>query len=364
MASDNDLLLACITDIIPRLLTTMEAFEQVQRNSHPGRYDQLAEAIAPFAVDLAEAGKTFSELEFPDDLKPFGDRVAQAAEYSLRACDSIRRHNEGMGHVMKAMRAQCRAQKFAYPLASVMTPVSQYFLELEARENKTLIQQLQEGAGRQNVGILNANNERDVRGGFSLYVPENIDPDKPVPLVIALHGGTGHGADFMWSWLREARTRGFMLMAPTSQQDTWSLMGEEHDLPALLSMLDFVRTVHSVDDDHILLTGMSDGATYSLLAGLNENSPFTHLAPFSGVLHPEIAMDGKLRYAEGRPIYLVHGTLDWMFPVEMAQMARYELEMAGAKLTYREIEGLSHTYARTENAALVNWFNPELTIPS
>ena len=55
MASNDDDLLAGITELTPRLLTTMEAFEQVQRNMHPSRLDQLAEFIAPFASELTEA---------------------------------------------------------------------------------------------------------------------------------------------------------------------------------------------------------------------------------------------------------------------------------------------------------------------
>ena len=363
MADDNDELLDAITDVIPRLLGAMEAFEQVQANAHPGRYDKLAEYLAPYGEQLADANDRFAPLAFPEELTPFRDRIAGGIEYAMRACDNIRRHGEGMGRVMQAMRAQCRAQEFIYPLAAIMSPVSQYFLEGPSRSNQVLLQQLYEGADREGVGLHHASNDRDSRGGFSVYVPENLPDDKSASLVIALHGGTGHGGDFIWAWLREARTRGFILMAPTSQSDTWSLMGEDIDLPALLAMLDLVKDQHAIDESHILLTGMSDGGTYSLLAGLNADSPFTHLAPFSGVLHPDIPMSGKIRHADGRPIYLVHGTKDWMFPVEVAWMAKQELETAGADVTFRIIEGLSHTYARSENPALIEWFNPELTLP-
>ena len=44
------------------------------------------------------------------------------------------------------------------------------------------------------VGLLHANNDRQSRGGFSLYIPEYLDKSQATPLVIALHGGTGHGA--------------------------------------------------------------------------------------------------------------------------------------------------------------------------
>ena len=57
----------------------------------------------------------------------------------------------------------------------------------------------------------------------------------------------------------------------------------------------------------------------------------------------------------GGPIYLVHGALDWMFPVQTARMSRDALEMAGARVVYREIEDLSHTYPRDENPRILDW---------
>jgi phospholipase/carboxylesterase len=363
MPAENDLLLDAITDLAPKLLTTMEAFEQVQRNMHPSRLEKLAEFITPFEQELRGSFETFERLSFPEEIAAFGRRLLDASTYALRACDGITNRSNDTFATMKAMRAQCRAQEFIYPLAAIMTPVSQYFLETDARNNGELLDDLNQDRVNKQVGILNAQNDRNTRGGFTLYIPEYLDTEEPASLVIVLHGGTGHGADFLWSWLREARTRGFILMAPTSQQDTWSLMGEEHDLGPLLAMLDFVKKQCKVDEDHILLTGMSDGATYSLLAGLNENSPFTHLAPFSGVLHPEIQMLGRMKYARDRNIYLVHGTLDWMFPIETAYMAQSELKLAGANLTFRAIEGLSHAYCRAENPDLIGWFNPDLEVP-
>ncbi len=364
MTSNDDELLQGITTLTPTLLTAMEAFEQVQANMHPTRLDQLATMIAPFHEELTAAFAPFEHLDFPTHIEKFGEHLTAAATYSLRASDGIINAGGDTLAAMKAMRAQARAQEKLYPIANVLKPISQYFLEMPKREDQALLQSLGEDRTGAQVGILNANNDRESRGGFSLYVPEYLDPETPTPLVVALHGGTGHGSDFLWAWLREARTRGFMLLAPTSQQDTWSLMGEEHDLPTLLGIIDFIDKSFALDHAHVLLTGMSDGGTYSLLAGLQADSPFTHLAPFSGVLHPEIAMNGNLQFAKDRPVYLVHGTLDWMFPIETAYMAQSELIAAGADLTFRAIDGLSHTYARSENDALLNWFNPALSLTS
>ncbi len=364
MAGDKDPLLDAITSVVPKLLGTLDVFEQLQERVPQGDYHAFAELLAPHASELANAALAFSAVEVPEDLAELCEFITQSCTYALRGAENISQYEEGFGMIMRAMRAMRKAQSSIYPLSPFMSPVSQYFLEPKARTNTNLIAALGAGAGREQVGLRHASNSLEERGGFSLYVPENLALDCPASLVVALHGGTGHGADFLWSWLREARTRGFIVLAPTSQQDTWSLMGEEHDLPALLGVLDLVRSHWLIDDSHILLTGMSDGATYSLLAGLQSESPFTHLAPFSGVLHPEIVMSGNLQFASGRDIYLVHGTRDWMFPIESAYMARAELEQAGANLTFREIEGLSHTYARSENPSLITWFNKELVLPS
>ena len=127
------------------------------------------------------------------------------------------------------------------------------------------------------------------------------------------------------------------------------------DAPRLRAAVAEVAATYAVDPARVLLTGMSDGATYALLTGLAEEGPFTHLAPACGVLHPYLLAEGGIRSARGRPIYLVHGALDWMFPVQTARMARQALEAAGARVVYREVEDLSHTYPRDENARILDW---------
>jgi len=375
MADENDQLLTAITDLIPKLLMAMEAFEQLQRNMNPAALTTLGEFISPFEQALRESFDVFNKLPFPDELKGYGETIANSCTYCLRAMapfvdtESSQDGSERMIASMKAMRAHCRAQEYIYPLAGVMSPVNQYFIEAGSRGNTKLLQQFQglelEPNATKKHGIFSFSNDRKERGGFSLYVPENLDLSKPASLVIALHGGTGHGADFLWSWLREARTRGFILMSVTSQGDTWSLMDLYNDIDylPLLRNIEHVKSEWVIDEDHILLGGMSDGATYTMIAGLTEDAPFTHLAPFSGVLHPEIPISPKILQASGKPIYLVHGTEDWMFPIETAYMAKQELENAGAKLNFREIPGLPHSYARFENPALVEWFNPQLMVP-
>jgi phospholipase/carboxylesterase len=62
-------------------------------------------------------------------------------------------------------------------------------------------------------------------------------------------------------------------------------------------------------------------------------------------------------------VYLAHGSLDWLFPVSLARLAREALSRAGADLVYREIEDLSHTYPRDENDRILAWFDASLALP-
>jgi phospholipase/carboxylesterase len=129
-------------------------------------------------------------------------------------------------------------------------------------------------------------------------------------------------------------------------------------------MTDWVAAKWNVDREHILLTGLSDGATMTLLIGLGADTPFTHLAPVSGVLHPMNFAIGNVDRARDKPIYLVHGALDWLFPVALAREAERVLEDAGAQLVYRELEDLSHTYPREENVRIIEWFDRGLAATS
>jgi phospholipase/carboxylesterase len=55
----------------------------------------------------------------------------------------------------------------------------------------------------------------------------------------------------------------------------------------------------------------------------------------------------------------VHGKLDWMFPVQVARQTQQLLSAAGANVTYRELDDLSHTYPREMNAPMLKWLRGE-----
>ncbi|MBW2697846.1 MAG: phospholipase [Deltaproteobacteria bacterium] len=344
------------------LLAVLSEFERIGRRLHPPAIDGLRAELQPVAMRLDEALATFRACPPAAGLDGMAQHVSRAGDHAAQACASFLDTTpapNAIVRVMAAMQQLCRAVAEAYPLRRVLPGIDRYFLEPGFRERGIELDSPRAGEGDAEaggrVGILSANNELGSRGGFSLYVPESYDPSDARPLIVALHGAYGHGADFLWSWQREARSRRLILLAPTSRGSTWSFNGPDVDAPALASMLSYVRKHWRVDPERMLLTGISDGATYTLLNGLRAESPYTVLAPISGVLHPTNLENGNVERSKGRRIYLVHGALDWMFPVEIARHAAEILRSAGTDLRYQEVEDLSHTYPREENASILDW---------
>ena len=120
--------------------------------------------------------------------------------------------------------------------------------------------------------------------------------------------------------------------------------------------------ISSINSRKVLITGMSDGATFSMLAGLRKSTPFTHIAPFSGMMPASLARMSDDTLATDRPVFLVHGTEDRIFPVETAFLTKSELETLKFEVVLKTKNGLGHTYARNEHDSLLNWFDPELAL--
>jgi phospholipase/carboxylesterase len=341
--------------VLPPVLQSLEALGFIARHFHPPSFDRVMKAAGQPDEDLSAVRPRLNN--WPVEFTDVRSSLETASDAALAAFSGLRAVEAGHGDItlaFRALRQLPRAEEALYPLSARFPPVSSFFLTPELSEDADLLARLAAPANEM-TGITHDHNEPKSRGGFSLYVPEYYTPDRAWPLVMALHGGNGNGRGFLWRWLRDARSVGAILVTPTAMGDTWALMGEDADTENLARVLDSVRGRFNIDPKRLLLTGMSDGGTFSYVTGLERNSPFTHLAPIAATFHPlmaEIADADRLR---GLPIYIVHGALDWMFPVQTARLTRDVLTAAGADVTYREIDNLSHCYPREMNAPILQW---------
>ena len=355
---ETDELLDATTALIPPLLTALDALRAAGRHMHPPMLAELVDAIRPQHGGLVEGFDVFKNATWPEHLETFVDCVNRSVGYALRAFAQFEQALEAPQPAFIAYRAMgltTKATEALYPVAAMLPPVSRFYLEPQSRDNVELLDRLAAvNADKDHVGLMHANNSSDERGGFSVYVPEYY-VGEAVPLVFALHGGSGHGRQFIWSWLRAARSLNCIVIAPTSLDNTWSLMDPGADAQRLHNLVDYAKTHWNVDSEKVLLSGMSDGGTFSYVAGLQDQVPFTHLAPCSASFHPMLIEAASPERLQGLQIYLIHGALDWMFPVDVARTAQQALQAAGAAVVYAEVEDLSHTYPEEYSAKVLDW---------
>ncbi len=346
-----------IVAVLPPLLSSLEALGFVLRHLHPPAFDSMMDAVGTPDETLHAARAMLHD--WPDQFAALRKLIDRSCDETLAAFAGLRAVQQGNGDIVavfRALRHAPRAQEALYPLAAKFPPVSSFFLTPAMRQDEVLMARLND-ARAEDTGIFHEDDEPGSRGGFSLYVPEYYTPDRAWPLVVALHGGSGNGRGFLWSWLSDARSLGAILVAPTATGSTWALMGDDPDTPNLNRIIDHVKRRWRIDVSRLLLTGMSDGGTFCYVTGLEAASPFTHLAPVSATFHPLMAEMADARRLHGLPIFITHGRLDWMFPVQTARQTRAALSAAGASVTYREIDDLSHCYPREINAELLHWLN-------
>src|SRR5947208_16491201 len=225
----------------------------------------------------------------PDELTGVHAQLLRAADAALAACEGLRKapgEPDGVRAAFRAFRYLPRAKEALYPLAGAVTAVNRFFLEPSLRDDADALRRSAAPA-RDEPGVMHVDKEPGSRGGYSLYVPEFYAPDRAWPLVMALHGGSGNGRNFLWTWLRAARSFGAVLIAPTATGPTWALMGEDSDTPNLNRILEAVKSRWNIDAGRMLLTGMSDGGTFCYVTGLEDASRFTHLAPVSATRSEE-----------------------------------------------------------------------------
>jgi phospholipase/carboxylesterase len=351
-----------ISALVPATLRALNAIEFASRHLSPATLPQVVEALAGRTDDLGPALAASRALDWPDRLAPVRHHLERAAEEARKTLSGLVEAPGAPQPIVAAyrtLRGYPRACEALYPLTPFLKPVSHFFLEQSARGDADLQARLAHAdPTREGVGFMHIAGPSGTRGAFSLYVPEYYDPSRRWPLVVALHGGSGNGGAFLWSWVREARTRGFIVVAPTASGSTWSLMEPEIDGPRIDRMAADVANDWNIDPAHQLLTGMSDGGTFTYVVGLRGDCRFTHLAPVAASFHPMLMTFADAERLRDLPIHIVHGTQDWMFPPEMAQGAARALEQAGANVVHREIPDLSHTYPRDENARILDWFLP------
>lgn len=169
-----------------------------------------------------------------------------------------------------------------------------------------------------------------------LVVPEGLAQGIPVPLLVLFHGAGGEANKVLPFFVRWARARHFLLLAPQSMFPTWDVVigGHGPDLERLEAALQQVASHFTLDPAHLAFAGFSDGGSYALSVGLSNGDVASHVIALSAGF-----MNTFVRHGAPR-VFLAHGRSDTQLPFETsARLHAQRLLEEGVDLTLLPFDG-------------------------
>jgi pimeloyl-ACP methyl ester carboxylesterase len=109
----------------------------------------------------------------------------------------------------------------------------------------------------------------------------------------------------------------------------------------LRAILDVVKRTYNVDENRVVLSGVSDGGTGVYYTAMRDTTPFASFLPLNGfirVLENETAeADGDLfpNNLLNKPLFIVNGGRDAIYPTSVVDPYVEHLKSGGVDLVYR-----------------------------
>ena len=362
----NEQYTQAVLDAEEKLLAFLRTFESIQENMRVERLGEFQAQLRGVAPDgFADLTAGLARVEPPETLRRFHDAFLAGIRHCGNASEAFLSASEN-GYSLASIdirRALCRGLDLLYGVRAHTPALGEYWLLPGAMAERDSLEAASPDADAP-VGVMHRKRAAPM-ADYSLYVPENYTPRRDWPLVVCLHGAYGRGDHYIWSWLRPAKSRGYMLLAPKSSDVTWSVLRPELDARPVAAMLEEVCGEYAVDRERVYLSGLSDGGTYTYLLGLSRPELFAGIAPIAADFHE--MMDDMLRRKQGidLPIYIVHGAMDHIFPVDPIRKGHALLNRLGYNARYEELPDWGHSWCGGVNERLVMpWFESLGAAPS
>ena len=173
---------------------------------------------------------------------------------------------------------------------------------------------------------------------YAMVVPRNYSRVTPVPLVLALHFGTGGGsaagagASVVEALIGPALADlGAIIVAPDSVRGNWSTPENEQAVNALL---DAVIATYAIDTKKIAVTGFSMGGTGSWHFGQKFPERFSAAIPIAA--RPPASASWRL------PVLAIHSRDDQVAPFAPTEARIADLQKAGVNAKLISLTGITH----------------------
>lgn len=186
-----------------------------------------------------------------------------------------------------------------------------------------------------------------------IIVPKELDAEKPVPAIVALHGFGGSADRFAEAWKPAAEKAGAILILPRAVLPAGSgyQWGTSDQAGILVSAaLEKAKSKHKIDAKRIVLTGFSQGGMLSYTLGLRYADQFAAVIPVCGNYNPLALKDAAESKRRLPRFFIMVGGED--IGLNASRQAERELRDAGAKVSLEVYEGVGHEFPKNRDEEL------------
>jgi len=197
---------------------------------------------------------------------------------------------------------------------------------------------------------------------YAVFVSSKIDPKKPAPLVIGLHGLGTPPAAWLGRITDAAERAGYIVAAPTGYSLTGWYGANGPGRPVgdtnvgalsekdVLNVLDLMRAEFNIDERRIYLAGHSMGGAGALFLGIKHKHLWAAVSASAPAIRSNLHTPAEIEQATDVPFILIHGDKDAAVPVE--QTRQWAAKMKALKMTYeyRELGGGTHSSTLDDGA--------------
>ena len=183
---------------------------------------------------------------------------------------------------------------------------------------------------------------------YTIDVPESYDPARKYPVRMQLHGGVGRREDSAPQDSTGGRLAGAeqIYVLPVAWRDApWWTHRQTENLRAILDLL---KRTYNVDENRVVLSGVSDGGTGTYYEAIRDTTPFASFLPLNGFImvlrNEQSETDGDLfpNNLVNKPMFIVNGGKDPLYPTSAVDPYVAHLKKGGVDLDYRPQPNAGH----------------------